>query len=812
MSTTPNYVPGEGNGFADLAVVGEAPGTEENNSGRPFTGEAGKFLNTLFEDLGLDRGDFWVTNVSKYQPPANNFSRLHEVGVDLSQAVRDLRTELRDVGVNCTLVLGENAMNAMTGKKGISNWRGSVLNTPGGKVIPTFHPAAFLYRKNKWEQGKGQRVFGYYNREVLKLDIQRALEQSKFRQVRNPKRTLHICRSFVDLYRFFQRNKHREYLSIDIEVANAFPVCIGLAFTPFEAMSIPLLPAFGSVKLTRMGPSELARVWKLLAQILMDPRYKKVGQNFKFDRDKLTKLGLSIDRLYFDTQLGSHTCNSELPKSLEFNTSTRTLEPFYKWEGREFKLGKDNFENFQTYNCKDCCVTLEVMLDQLEEIEELGLTRFFFDFVMPLHDLYWKMEEEGWKIDLAKREGLDLKYSKMRAELQVELDVTLGAQLNVKSIPQCKSALFDILGLPERQSTDEDTLVSMLSGSARSDEQARKVINGILDIRKIRDQISRYIRARPDYDGRMRTSTKITGAETGRSATGILQRPVRPQKIGIAMQTLTKHGEFGTDIRAMLVPDDGYVFLSVDQAQAEARVVALLAEDYKFLELIDRVDVHRMTAGWIFGKEPEAIGRKSVERIIGKTVRHAGNYDMGAKRLCDLVTTDTKKQGLDYPISLYRAKQILGTFHDRTPNIRDVFHKQIKQALNETRELISPCSHLPGVLGRRRHFFDRWSKEMWKEGYAQIPQASVSDHTKGVALRIKEKIPGIRIILEAHDGLDFLVPKGEVNIYARTIQDEFLHPIDFRVCSLPRGELIIPVEAQVAEDNFKDFVDFEIAA
>jgi|TARA_R110000824_G_scaffold71760_3_gene183613 uracil-DNA glycosylase family 4 len=805
-----NYVQGEGNGSAKLALIGDMPSTDDDRSQSPFSGKTGNFLNQILDELGYGRNDFWLTNVIKYRPPGGDIDKLEETGTSIPKSLLVLRDELAEVGTNCAIAFGDSAMQMLTGKKGVTNWRGSIIQSPNGKVVPTFHPAAFL-KTNKWgDSTAGPGVFGYYNRQVMKFDIQRAVEQSEFSSYRPPPRTLHVCKGLIDLHRFIERNKNKEYLSIDIEVIKAFPVCVGIAFTPHEAMSIPLLPMWGHIPLTKMGPAELARVWKLLGTLFLNPQFKKIGQNFKFDEDKLAKLGLPIDRLYFDTQLGSHTLDPELPKSLAFSTSTRTEEQFYKWEGREYKPGKDSFEVFQKYNCKDCCVTLEIALDEIAELKEMGMTSFYFDFVNHLHRLYLESENVGWVVNEKARDELTDQYQRLWMEKQVQLDVLVNCEINVKSQPQVRSLLFDRLHLAKRVKTDEDTLIAMLATQKVSEDKvATAAIQLILDIRKIRDQISRYIKARLDYDGRLRTVAKIAGTETGRTATGILQGPVRPHKIGIAMQTLTKHGEFGSDIRRMLVPDPGYVFLSVDQAQAEARVVALLAEDYDFLDLIDKVDVHKMTAGWVFDCSPE-MDKKDVKRIIGKTVRHAGNYDMTKNRLCVLVTTDCKKQGIDYGISKYRAGEILDTFHDRTPRIRDNFHAQIQDRLNESRELTSPCSHIPGKTGRRRMFYERWNRELWKEAYAQIPQASVSDHTKGVALRVKDKIPDIRLLLEAHDGLDFLVPKAEAETYARVIRQEFLRPIDFSVCSLPRGELVIPVEVQIAEDNYRDFIDLEL--
>src|SRR5206468_11465187 len=94
---------------------------------------------------------------------------------------------------------------------------------------------------------------------------------------------------------------------------------------------------------------------------------------------------------------------------------------------------------------------------------------------------------------------------------------------------------------------------------------------------------------------------KINGTETGRSSTGILKKPLRPTKMGLAFHTIPAHGRLGKDIRSMLIPDPGKIFIKADYSQAEARIVAVLSEDWELLEAFDKVDIHRRTAALFFG-------------------------------------------------------------------------------------------------------------------------------------------------------------------------------------------------------------------
>src|ERR687893_518418 len=72
-------VPGDGKFTAKVMIIGEAPGKEEDETGKPFVGAAGRFLNKVLEGTGLDRSDFFITNTVKCRPPKNRTPRTLEV-------------------------------------------------------------------------------------------------------------------------------------------------------------------------------------------------------------------------------------------------------------------------------------------------------------------------------------------------------------------------------------------------------------------------------------------------------------------------------------------------------------------------------------------------------------------------------------------------------------------------------------------------------------------------------------------------------------------------------------------------------------
>jgi DNA polymerase-1 len=253
----------------------------------------------------------------------------------------------------------------------------------------------------------------------------------------------------------------------------------------------------------------------------------------------------------------------------------------------------------------------------------------------------------------------------------------------------------------------------------------------------------------------------------------------------------------------MFEADNGYAIVETDMSQAEARIVALFARDERVLKLFaDKADIHRLTASWIFGIKPPDVTKEL--RFIGKTCRHAGNYDMGKHRLMELVNTEAKRQGLDVTLSEWKAGKILDAFHNFSPNIRSVFHQEIQDALqSNSRVLVNP-------YGRYRQFFDRWGVQLFKEAYAQLPQSTVPDHLRRAGIRANDRFrrEGIdaRFVVEAHDALVGLVREKDVPAYIELLSGEIEQPIDFSRCTISRGSLVIPSESKVGY-NYKTCED-----
>ncbi len=136
-----HLVPGEGSPEADVVVIGEAPGASEDKVGRPFVGAAGKFLDKLLAEAGLERADVFITNVVKARPPGNRDPKPDEVRHHMPW----LEAQLELIRPRYLVTLGRHALNRFAPDAKISAVHGTPLPAGGRTLFPLFHPAAALH-------------------------------------------------------------------------------------------------------------------------------------------------------------------------------------------------------------------------------------------------------------------------------------------------------------------------------------------------------------------------------------------------------------------------------------------------------------------------------------------------------------------------------------------------------------------------------------------------------------------------------------------------------------------------------------------
>lgn len=146
---------GEGNPQAELMFIGEAPGAEEDATGRPFVGAAGKLLDKIIAAIGFKREDVYITNVVKCRPPNNR----KPTNDEMSACEPFLFNEIELVKPKLIVTLGATPLTCLLDiKEGITKTRGQFYDFQGIPVMPTFHPAFLLRvpekKREVWEDMK----------------------------------------------------------------------------------------------------------------------------------------------------------------------------------------------------------------------------------------------------------------------------------------------------------------------------------------------------------------------------------------------------------------------------------------------------------------------------------------------------------------------------------------------------------------------------------------------------------------------------------------------------------------------------------
>ena len=264
-------------------------------------------------------------------------------------------------------------------------------------------------------------------------------------------------------------------------------------------------------------------------------------------------------------------------------------------------------------------------------------------------------------------------------------------------------------------------------------------------------------------------------------------------------------------------PKDHYIF-STDLAQAESCVTAHLANEPRMIKALKFGDLHVETAGALFfdqmfcnhtwtkqGKDKrwlcEACNSEITEtsRYIGKQNNHANGYGQGPPQMTRTINKQSDKPPY-VTVSTPQCRIYQSKWHGFYPNIRNRFWSSVQEQLNRNRTLTT-------FYGRERTFYGQWGKELFKEGYAYIPQSTVGDHFNGAVsptLGIKGGLRevhkqfvrkgAIKITNQSHDSFLSEIHKSLLSEVAPAILALLARPI-----VINDMEFTIPVDAEYGE-------------
>jgi uracil-DNA glycosylase family 4 len=725
------FVPTVGPVTSDIMFILEAPGEAEDRTGLPLQGRAGNTFNTLLSQAGIIRSKCLIANVARERPPANDIKHYFvDKGCKIPtprmlEYIALLQKEIETYKPNVVIAMGNTAMWALTGRKGIKHARGSVATStlvPGQKVLMTYHPQAVGY-----DWGLATTVV---------MDLKKALYHSRFPEVPEDKRQLIIDPTkahFIELCQ--QLLDEKEPVAVDIEAVQAHINRIGFSNSNSTAFTLGILN--GIVPL--FPENDELEIWEWIGRVISE--LPIIYHNAVYDLPVLfLRNGIPTPNLYMDTLVAAHILWPELPKSLEYVTSILLDVPAWKHLS---DASPGDYNALDALNTKAISIIMENLLKKRDLWET-------FQREMSWIEPASMLQLQGLYVDMEKKDELIEVASKKLEKIDEMLLKLVGKEVNYNSPAQVKNLLYIDLELPpqykRRKNAREERKITTGEDALKKLARMHEVPALIIERRKASKLISTFLDISVSPEGRVHSSYNVTGTGFGGrwSSSKSIILPYGPGNL----QNIPK------EARTLYTIPKGYVLLEADYIQAEAVVVAYLCLDTVLMKLFKDAfgmsgserakgyDVHRYTASLMYDIPIGEVTKE--QRTVGKTMRHASNYASGPGVLANKLD-----------ISMAEAKPLLKLYYQKN-HLLPIWHQKVQIQLRQDRTMIN-------LFGRKHRFLDRWGDSLFRSAYAYIPQSSIGELLNISLREIYDELGNdIQIYLQLHDGVYSIVREDEV--------------------------------------------------
>ncbi|MBC8183678.1 DNA polymerase I [candidate division KSB1 bacterium] len=568
--------------------------------------------------------------------------------------------------------------------------------------------------------------------------------------------------------------------TLDLETTDVDPMraeIVGLSFSwkEGEAFYVPVDSAAGAVADDLFSKKEFTglpaqKVLDILNPTLIDQNIKKCGQNIKYDLMILSRVGIEVQGVDFDTMVASYLIN---PSLRQHNLDALALQYFnYQKVPTSDLIGKGKnqismadvpVEKVSFYACEDADYTQRLRTELEKGLADRDLRKLFDDVELPLLPVLMKIEKNGVSLDVPflhkMSKQLDLGLSKN----QEKIFKLAGQEFNINSPKQLSEIMFTKLDLPviKKTKTGPSTDVSVLETLAKDHELPQE----ILEFRQLSKLKSTYVDALPRLinpkTGRVHTSYNQTVAATGRLSSS------NPNLQNIPIRT-----EIGRQIRKAFVPiDSNHILIDADYSQIELRIMAHLSKDKALIKAFEQgADIHRSTAARVFKVEPEDVTDDMRRRA--KEVNFGIMYGMGAFGLSNR---------LDIPQD--EAEMFIYNYFSYYPGIQEF--------MEESKQMARDKGYVTTLLNRRRYLPDinsdnRRMREFAERNAINTPiQGTAADLIKvamiNISQKLKEKKLKTKMIMQVHDELVFETPNVELDDAMELIRYEMENAIELDV-------------------------------
>lgn len=719
---------GRGPRNARLMIIGEAPGKVEDETGKPFVGQAGTLLATLLQKAGIDPSTARITNICRCRPPSNRAPTRNEI-----KACRPyLETEIQTVNPEFILLLGNTALSHIK-KTGITSQRGQPFQIDGRTYFATFHPAAALR-----DPGRQPAIEQDLNKLATLLKGEKLPTENdvKWRVITSENREEFVSRFEQSKWFVFDLETTGLKYYLPEESIN----CIGFCLEDESCWVLPSTEPFARDLIYRL--SKLGK--------------KAIAHNGKFDNSWLmSKYGFKFN-LRFDTCLAHHLLDENEPDGLKYLARVYLNAPDYDISKKD-KLGGD-LERLYRYCALDCYYTFKLFhLFRNKLLKLPALRRLFNNLVMPVARLYEEIEQYGHYIDQDKFIKTEKELSEKHSRLEKELQAMSGSRrkINWNSPDQVGELLFKRMKLPVMALTPTGKYAT---GEEVLKEIEEPIVKKLLEYRGVQKMLSTYIHGWIPlmHDGMVFMDTKINGTVTGRFSSRLHQVP-----------------RDGT-IRNVITAPEGWEFVAADYSQIELRIIAEVADEPRMKMVFQtNGDIHAMTAQQVMG----ITGEPTKEQRRGaKAVNFGLVYGMWAKKFRIYA-----KNEYDVDFSMGEAQRYCERYfqvYNRVPKYHER-QRRIVRTQGYVTNLVGRIRRLPGVYSPE--------PEVQSEAERQAINSPIQGFGSGDLkvlgmLAVREVCDRDKVIIkgEVHDSCLFWVRKDCLEEELPKIRDAMENPPDLK--------------------------------
>ena len=802
---------GEGPKNARVMVVGEAPGREEEKTGRPFMGSSGKKLREALATNNLD--SVFITNTVRCRPPDNRKPTAAEI-----KACREyLDYEIERVKPEIVVSLGATPTKALfKGKAAVSQHHGTIIEDPTKRYrgYVSYHPAAMLYNPG---------IEPAFNADIARLG----------RTLRNELPDNEVKWNLVrrgNFHQFLKEFRAAEEFSFDLETSGLFPHdgkgwinCVGIGLKD-KTWVIPMMaPGWypwrknkKKLRYYRGSPWLRGESFKFLMRMLFGIAVKMnkraIAQNGKFDNEWLYRYVGKMFRLVFDTMLASHTLDENQEHDLKSQARRELDAPEYDLTTEE-KRGKVDPMKMYQYNARDCGYTIRLKKVLAKRLaKEPELERLFYNLVMPAARAMSEIELVGKTINVEKMDELAVDLLSQELTLKSELNKLAGKDVNWNSPKQVAQVLYKDLGIKctvfteKKAPSTSETAVLDLKGK-------HPVVDKLIKYREVTKFRSTYVVGFRKFmvDDLLFISYKLHGTVTGRYSSRI--------------HSIPRDGS----VRNLVIAPPGWHFVQGDISQAELRIIAQISGDLEMRKcFLSGIDIHWRTlmfaiaAGYIQGEYAAQV-IDTAKKLTGKTYRIGEACDVLLKAGHEKCIETWKgwKEGrkkakainFGYVYGMYEKKFIhtAKTKYGWEPTWDEAhacregyfqLYSDLPNWHNKQKRLVRLNGYVRNLFGRRRRLPGIFAAEKMQRMEAERQainspvQGAIGDWKAAVLVEVHETVDRdkLRIVGEHHDALLMIVRDGCDDEVLPKVAQIIRNPRALRVF---RVKLDIPMDAEL---------------